>query len=94
MTEKYPDNCLRGISIKEHIFGNSVVWQAFTPVGNPVNGWRESSINWELDDGAEKEILNRKKNNGEIQFKGGAVMSSSHNSRRAEMENHDSFTAY
>lgn len=74
MTEEYPDNCLKGIPREEWVIGNSVMWTAFNPPSNsiPVNGWYESSINWELDKGAIVELRNREKN-GQVHFKGGVV---------------------
>jgi hypothetical protein len=73
MPDEYPDTCLKGIPNETYIIGNSVSFTAFMPPsGQAVNGWRESSINWELDELAIAELLNRHKN-GEVHFKAGAV---------------------
>lgn len=74
MAVEYPENCLKGISRKNWVFGKSVRWIAFDPPENsPVtNGWYESSINWEFDEGAINHLL-YKRNGDEFQFKGGVV---------------------
>lgn len=74
MTNNYPNNCLKGVPKKEDIIGDSVVYTVFIPPSNnSANGWKESSINWELDAAAITELLNRKRTNNEYHFKGGAV---------------------
>jgi hypothetical protein len=74
---EYPDNCLKGIPRNEWVRGRSVTWLALQPPDSAQSkdGWYESSINWELDDGALPQLLNqphpRKEN--ELHFIAGAV---------------------
>ncbi len=72
MPDDFADNLLKGIPRKDFVFGNSVHFAAFSPSGEVVNGWKESSINWEDDDGA-VECLLMKEKGGELHFRGGVV---------------------
>jgi len=73
MPDEYAEDCLKGVPNEKFIFGNSVVYTLFIPPsGRAVNGWRESSINWELDRLAITELLNRRKGD-EFHFKAGVV---------------------
>jgi len=69
-------DCFRGITGEDKIFGASTDISVFAPDrDNPVReNWLGASVNWNLSDGgALDEIKNRRKRNGEPQFKGGAV---------------------
>jgi hypothetical protein len=74
-TKEYPDNCLKGVPREEWIMGKSVQHTLFIPNKKDRNpeGWIESSINWELDEGAIKILLDRKNGDGSFHFKGGVV---------------------
>lgn len=73
MPEDYPETLLKGIPKQDLIEGQRVVWTAFIPPsGNAVNGWKESSINWEDDDGAIEQLRSQRKN-GRFQFEPGIV---------------------
>jgi hypothetical protein len=68
---EYPDSLLKGIPSNTFIIGKSVSWLLFQPpTGDIVNGWKESSINWEDDDGAVEQLLSASKDGG-LHFKGG-----------------------
>ena len=74
MLGDFADNILKGITNSDLIEGNSVNWTAFTPPSNSlVNGWKESSINWEDDSGAINNLLQQKNKNGDPKFKAGIV---------------------
>ncbi len=75
MPDEYPDTLLKGIPNDEYILGKSVYYTLFMTTNSSVYnpGWGESSINWEFDKGAEKNLLSQTKENGEIHFKAGAV---------------------
>lgn len=72
----HPNNFLRGIpndsyliedgSIGAHLFH-------FEEAHSREDGWIEQSINWEDDDSVLGLTLNQRKEDGEIQFKAGAV---------------------
>ena len=62
MTDDFPENWLKGVRKQGFIFGDSVFGFVFKPQGDSINGWRESSINWEFDQGAVENLLVRKSN--------------------------------
>ena len=69
----YPDSCLRGISIPDHILEDgsvSTVAFNFSDLTRQ-DGWKELSINWDDDEGSRETLLNQKKEEGELQFKVG-----------------------
>ena len=69
----YPENCLRGISVPEHLDEDGSVATAAFNFSDHIrdDGWRDLSINWEDDKNAGQVLLNQKKENGEIQFRVG-----------------------
>jgi hypothetical protein len=77
MTIEYPETCLKGIKTKEMLFGKTVRWVIFNPPDNsPVtDGWYESSVNWELDEGALPQLLSQPdpRNESNVHFKAGAL---------------------
>jgi hypothetical protein len=77
MNDEFPENCLKGIPTSEWIFGKRVRWIALNPPDNaPItDGWYESSVNWELDDGALAQLLCQPhpRNENEVHFKAGAI---------------------
>ncbi|MCL4262232.1 MAG: hypothetical protein KJ069_03420 [Anaerolineae bacterium] len=72
----YPDNCLRGVpngtyliedgSVGAHLFH-------FEETYSRGDGWIEQSVNWEDDGNALVITLSQHRENGELQFKAGAV---------------------
>lgn len=72
MNDEYADNCLKGLPNSSLIYGRSVSYMAFPPSGAARNGWRESSINWEDDNGAVVQLFKQSKD-GEKHFKGGII---------------------
>ncbi len=69
----YPDNCLRGISVPDHILEDGSVSTAAFGFSDLIrgDGWKELSINWDDDENSKEVLLNWKKENGELQFKVG-----------------------
>ena len=75
--DNYPDTCIRGIpnnsfltedgSIGTHLF-------YFKNEHSRDDGWTEQSINWEDDTSVIEFTLNQEKEDGELQFKAGAVL--------------------
>lgn len=67
------DNILKGIPKHEWLIGKTVRWIAFKPPSNskPKNGWYESSINWEIDEGAIAELFSRKNKEGSQKYEPG-----------------------
>jgi len=73
----YPDTLVRGISDKNTVDPDdskpAVGAMNFKEVGRS-DSYKELSINWVDDEGAISEIRNRRKENGEIQFKAGLAL--------------------
>jgi len=73
----FPDNCLRGIpnatylsaegSVGSHLFN-------FNAGSDRGDGWAELSVNWEDDDSVIDFTLSQRKADGDLLFKGGAVV--------------------
>jgi hypothetical protein len=71
----FPNTCLRGIPNNSYLVEDgSVGAHLFHFEDKPRgDGWIEQSINWEDNDGALEMILTQRKENGELQFRTGAV---------------------
>ncbi len=72
----YPDYFLRGLSSKDCIVDGRLVagaFNGFTPSARHSD-YEELSINWLDDNGAIDEAQNKKKGNGEVQFKFGVAI--------------------
>jgi hypothetical protein len=69
----YPDNCLRGISVPDHVLEDGSVSTAAFNFADAArdDGWKELSINWDDDENSKDILLDQKKENGELQFKVG-----------------------
>ena len=68
--DKFADELIRGISTKDGVVSGFVTASAFqfNPQKREDEFGEEASINWLDDDGAIKEALNKKKQNGNKQF--------------------------
>ena len=72
--EIYAEHFWRGISNKDFISDGHVLYTAFQfDETDRTDKCRELSINWDDDEGAVKKLLEQKKDNGNIQFRGGAT---------------------
>ena len=71
----YPDHCIRGISVIDHLTPEGVASTALFQFTERANDdWDELSINWEDDGDALEFALNQRKDNGELQFRIGVVV--------------------
>ncbi len=70
----YPDNCIRGISVTDHLTQEGTASTALFQFKERTNdNWSELSINW--DDGNVLEFtFTQRKDDGELQFNVGAVV--------------------
>lgn len=57
--KELPNELLRGLPAKDWIFEGLVTTAAFSFTGKEINGYNELSINWNDDEGALPELLNR-----------------------------------
>lgn len=72
----FPDSCLRGIPNTSYLVEDGSVGAHlfhFEDKSTRDDEWIEQSISWEDDSAALALTLNQKKENGELQFKAGAV---------------------
>jgi hypothetical protein len=69
----YPENCLRGISVPDHILEDGSVSTVAFNFSDVIreDGWKELSVNWDDDENSKETLLNQKRENGEPQFKVG-----------------------
>ena len=72
----FPDEFARGISNKQFIENGIVTYQAFQFDANPEreDSMKEASINWVDQEEAIQIALHQKKDNGDLQFKGGMAL--------------------
>lgn len=71
----YPDNCLRGISVKDGILEDGTVASHVFYFKDPrPDGWIEQSINWEDDADALPFTLTQRRKEGTLQFPFGVAV--------------------
>jgi hypothetical protein len=72
----FPENCIRGIPNDDYLTPDGPVGSHLFhfKLENSVDGWFQTSINWEDDDSAIALTLEQKKPDGTLQFKAGVAI--------------------
>jgi hypothetical protein len=67
----YPNNCLRGLSVPDHVLEDGSVSTAAFNFSDAIrdDGWKELSINWDDDENSKDTLLNQKKKMGNYSLK-------------------------
>lgn len=74
---QFPDNCIKGIPNSDFLIEDGTPGSHlfhFKEDHRRDDGWIEQSINWEDDEQAIEFTLNQQKEDGSLQFKGGAAI--------------------